>query len=220
MTIEEIAATLNKALQAKSLKPVRMVIEPTEGSGRDVVVLKENEAFTVKIFPVIIKQTSFSAIQSILKALGSYALEISPDSIKHVWERRLVAARPEQVNAFQLKLSSGDFLQFEAIVETFERATDRLVAIHLANGLLSNGQTCTSSANVNVKEWGTTSQFANGTKPYSLVPLLSVYAPTDVYQNFGSAFADYVLAGLGSVSESSVRTEYSNLVQRVAKILS
>jgi hypothetical protein len=119
---------------------------------------------------------------------------------------------------FQGKLSSGEYPTFQAIVQSIERATDRLVAIHLSNGLLSNGQTVVSSRNLNVLQWGTTSEFATGQKPYSLIPLVSVYAPADVYQHFNAAFADCVLSDLSSVAETSVRTAYKSLIHKVTEI--
>jgi hypothetical protein len=114
-------------------------------------------------------------------------------------------------------LSSGEYTTFQSIVQSIERATDRLVAIHLSNGLLSNGQTAISSRNINVLQWGTTSEFATGQKPYSLIPLVSVYAPSDIYQHFNAAFADNILSNLSSVAETSVRSAYQSLIHKVTE---
>ena len=134
-----------------------------------------------------------------------------------MWEKRFVRARLDQVNLFQGKLSSGEYTTFQSIVQSIERATDRLVAIHLSNGLLSNGQTAISSRNINVLQWGTTSEFATGQKPYSLIPLVSVYAPAGIYQHFNAAFADNILSNLSSVAETSVRSAYQSLIHKVTE---
>jgi hypothetical protein len=218
MTIEEISTTLNKVLDRAGYKPVRVVIETNTSTGRDVSITFDGQSLLVHIFPVLIKKTSFDAVKAILFELGDFLLSQSDEHTKGIWEKRFVRVRPDQVNLFQGKLSSGEYPTFQAIVQSIERATDRLVAIHLSNGLLSNGQTVVSSRNLNVLQWGTTSEFATGQKPYSLIPLVSVYAPADVYQHFNAAFADCVLSDLSSVAETSVRTAYKSLIHKVTEI--
>lgn len=217
MTIEEISSTLNKALEKAGYKPVRVVIETNKATGRDVMVDEDNGTVLVHVYPALVKKTSFVAIKSVLHELGDYILDVASTRDKALWEKRFVQARPDQVSLFQEKLSSGNYPRFLDIVQSMDRATDRLVAIHLANGLISNGQNASSSRNINVLEWGTTSEFASGKKPYSLIPLVSVYASADVYQHFNHAFADTVLSGLGSVCESSVQRAYLDLVHSVTK---
>jgi hypothetical protein len=217
MTIEEISSTLNKVLENAGYKPVRVVIETNSATGRDVSITFDGQSLLVHIYPVLIKKTSFEAIKAILFELGDFLLGQCGEHSQDLWEKRLVKARLDQVNLFQGKLSSGEYPSFQAIVQSIERATDRLVAIHLSNGLLSNGQTVVSSKNINVLQWGTTSEFATGQKPYSLIPLVSVYAPADVYQHFNAAFADCILSGLSSVAETSVRTAYMSLVHKVTE---
>ena len=217
MTIEEISSTLNRVLDKAGYKPVRVLIETNASTGRDVSITYDGQSLCVHIYPVLIKKNSFDAIKAILFELGDFLLSHSSESSQDIWERRLVKARLDQVNLFQGKLSSGEYPSFLAIVQSIERATDRLVAIHLSNGLLSNGQTVVSSRNINVMQWGSTMEFATGQKPYSLIPLISVYAPADVYQHFNAAFADLILSNLGSVAETSVRSAYESLIHRVTE---
>lgn len=215
MTIEEISSTTNKALDKAGYKPVRVVIETNKSTGRDVMVDEDSGTVLVHIYPALVKKTSFIAVKSILCELGDYFLDAAATHEKNLWEKRFVRARPDQVSLFQEKLSSGNYPRFLDMVQSIDRATDRLVAIHLANGLISNGQNASSARNIKVLEWGTTSEFAEGKKPYSLIPLVSVYASADVYQHFNQAFADTVLSELGSICESSVRRAYLSLVHAV-----
>lgn len=215
MTIEEISSALNKALEKAGYKPVRVVIETNKFTGRDVMVDDDNGTVLVHIYPALINKTSFVAVKSVLCELGDYFLDQASVHQKALWEKRFVRARPDQVSLFQEKLSSGNYPRFSDIIQSIERSTDRLVAIHLANGLISNGQNASSAQNIKVLEWGTTSEFAHGKKPYSLIPLISVYASAEVYQHFNQAFADAVLSGLSSICESSVRRAYLDLVHTV-----
>ena len=217
MTIEEISSTLNKVLDSAGYKTVRVVIETNTSTGRDVNITFDGHSLLVHIYPVLIQKTSFDAVKAILFELGDFLLSQSGEHTQALWEKRFVRARLDQVNLFQGKLSSGDYLTFQSIVQSIKRATDRLVAIHLSNGLLSNGQTAISSRNINVLQWGTTSEFATGQKPYSLIPLVSVYAPAGIYQHFNAAFADNILSNLSSVAETSVRSAYQSLIHKVTE---
>ena len=217
MNIEEISSTLNKFLDKSGYKTVRVVIETNTSTGRDVNITFDGQSLLVHIYPVLIQNTSFNSVKSILFELGDFILAQSGQHTKDLWEKRFVRATLDQVNLFQGKLSSGDYLTFQSIVQSIKRATDRLVAIHLSNGLLSNGQTAISSRNINVLQWGTTSEFATGKKPYSLIPLISVYAPAGIYQHFNAAFADNILSNLSSVAETSVRSSYQYLIHKITE---
>ncbi len=217
MTIEEISAAVNQALTGAGYRPVRVLIETNQSTGRDIVVTSDERSLLVRIYPVIIQKTSFAAVKSILCEIGHHLMLTADENTKKLWEKRLVSANVSQVNQFQAKLSSGNYPTFEAIITSIERAADRLVALHLANGLLSNGQSAASAKNINVVDWGTTAEFATGKKPYSLIPLLSVYTTGLTYQHFSEAFADLVLSGLSSVAESSVKTAYAELLRKLTK---
>jgi hypothetical protein len=217
MTIEGIGQLVNKALTSKGYEPVRIVIETNDSAATDVRVTKDGSSILLHLYPAIVKKTSYEAVKVALSELGDYVLKTAEPIHKKMWDDRLVAATPDQVNRFQGHLSSGKFMRFAEIVKATVTATDRLVAIHLANGLLAQGQSLVSAQNIEVVHWGTTSEFATGKRLYSLIPLLSVYAPADVYQHFGSAFADSVMNNLSSVIEKSTQTAYLSLVTKVAQ---
>jgi hypothetical protein len=78
------------------------------------------------------------------------------------------------------------------------------VAIHICNALLANGTPIESSKNISIKTWGPTSAFCSGQKPYSLIPLISAYCSSEIYENLGEALQECVLSDFKGVRHSSV----------------
>ena len=215
MTIEEIVVVVNQVLNRAGYAEISTAISADVQEGCDVRCVNKDNNLTLHLYPSVVNKTSTAAVKAALKEIG-HGIQSGFGKLEVLWNGRLVVASESQVSLFQTKLSSGQFSKFSDLVKSIERATDRLVAIHLANGLLSNGQKISTARNIDVKSWGSTSEFASGKRHYSLTPLLSVYAPADVYHDFGTSFMDDTLNGLGSVTESSVATAYHTLIQTLA----
>lgn len=150
----------------------------------------------------------------VLREFGDYLLSKATPEMTEVWDKKLVVATVEQVNAFQSRLNTG-FSSYQEVVDSLKSPIDRLVALHLSNALMYNGQAYAGASNIDVREWGPTSDLANGTSYYSLVPLTSAYSPRSVHKDFGTAFASYVVYGLSGVLHSDVRDAMVGLVERI-----
>jgi len=131
------------------------------------------------------------------------------------WTEKLVHPLKEQVDAAQHALEQGHATYSKA-VESLKTAVGRLVAIHLYNGLIFNQITIAEAAKVDLRSWGTTSQLANLSVPFSLIPLLSAYAPKKVYDDYGVALSDLAFNSMKSVKETTVGEAFKTLIMSVA----
>lgn len=219
MTLSELAQTVVKATDNVQLPVFSCApILSTSAAGIEAKATVKQDQVTLTLFPSILKLNAPLALSTALAEVGRAWMNAHPE--RHdTWERKLLKADVAQINEFQSKLSSQKFKTFAELVRSYSRSTDRLVAIHLANGILASGQKMATASNLDVKTWGSTSEFAVGKIPYSLVPLLSVYAPTRITACFGEAYAEWVLNNLSSVNESSVAVSMANLIKHLLKVI-
>jgi hypothetical protein len=124
---------------------------------------------------------------------------------KTLWRRKLVKPNKNVVDKLQELLRTKTKNKLSDYVQEFDTATDRLTAIHLINALIKNNISASRARTIDLKTFPGTAAFAKGNRPYSLIPLLSVYSGKyyglDKYEN---AFAEYCLTdGKFSIAEKS-----------------
>lgn len=168
----------------------------------------------IYVYPVVDTFTPEHQAFSVLREFGDYLLTKAPKEMEVEWRQKLVLPTTEQINAFQQRLNQG-FNSYQEVVDSLKSPVDRLVALHLSNAMMYNGQAFAGASNVNVREWGPTKEFATLTRYYSLAPLTSAYCPRDVHKDFGTAFASCVVYDLKTVLHSDVRFALRGLIDRI-----
>lgn len=137
------------------------------------------------------------------------------------WKRKMVAATEPEVSQFWAACEGQE--SWSSAVESIKHAVPRLVAVHLANALQSV-KVPFSQATRN-KDHPCVIDFMVGATGYSLIPLLSAYAPqpigyvppTTVCEDgtdFSRFFVEYAY-GMSCIGESSVRDACKRLIESV-----
>ncbi len=179
----------------------------------------------IRLYPSLVRNPK--AVKAALREFGLLILAKGGDRAQEIWEKKLIAPKPEEIESFNQKLKDPAVREkchtYEDLVQQYPNkghSVERLVAIHFCNALLANNVSYPDSIGIDIQTWGPTAQFATGKKYYSLVPLSSAYAPGDIHRCFGCAFAACLTDNLRTVLDTSVagalRTIIQNVVQRAA----
>lgn len=131
------------------------------------------------------------------------------------WEHKLTLPESHQIDAVQEKLKDEKIKSYRAIMESFERLMDRYVSLNLTNALQANGITRERALNLNLRQWGSTLEYANVRKFHSLKPYVTAYGPRDVAECPGTALAEKLVFTMGHVTESSLASAYGRLISEV-----
>jgi hypothetical protein len=176
--------------------------------------IQEGDKAIIFIHPCVSKLSPDFQAFYILREFGEYLLmKAGPDLETH-WRQKLTFPTTDQIDAFQTRLNQG-FKNYAEVVKSMKTPVDRLVASHLANAMLINGQAFAGACNVKVREWGPTQEFANLRRFYSLIPLTTAYCPREVSKDFGCAFASCVVFDLKTVLHTSVKEALQQIIERV-----
>jgi hypothetical protein len=176
--------------------------------------IQENGKPIIFLYPVLDTYKLEFQAMCVLRAFGEFILTKAGEDSQTEWAQKLVLPTVDQVSAFQQRLNEG-FNSYREVVESLKTPVDRLVATHLANSLMSNGQAHAGACNVDIRKWGPTQEFANLRRFYSLAPLTSAYCPEKIHKNFGDAFASCVVDDLGTVLHTAVAETMKQLIERV-----
>ena len=165
--------------------------------------------------------------KNILREFGKFILLRTGDRGAALWKNKLDVPTPEQVAAAKQKLEDPELRKvcktFKDVLDRYHDkggSVDRLVYINLTNALLANNISYADSVGVDIMTWGPTTDYAKREKYHCLIPLVSAYAPSDVYNDFGSALYSMITDGLGCVRDSSVAYALRGIIQRIIKIAS
>lgn len=169
----------------------------------------------INLYPDLLKLKDPRPV--LLEQFGQVLYEKCGQKAACLWEQKLALPSDEQVAAVQLRLGHG-FATYRELVESFKTAMDRLVALNFCNALNASGVSAANAREVKLKEWGATSEYANGQRPHSLIPLLSAYAPRRLGESFGLTVADQVLNKLSTVREGSVRESVRGLTLGILEL--
>ena len=179
----------------------------------------------IRLYPSLLANSK--APKAVLREFGLLVLARGGDRAESIWDKKLIAPSPEQIEMFASALKDeatrAKCHSYAELIQTYPdkgHSVDRLVGIHLANALLANNVSFGDSIGVDIHKWGPTAQFSAGKKYFSLVPLTSAYSPGEIHRCFGCALAALVIDNLKSVLDLSVaaglRTIIRNVVQRSA----
>jgi hypothetical protein len=168
----------------------------------------------IYVYPVLAKMTPDYRAFCVLREFGDYLLTKTPEETELMWRQKLTLPTTEQIDAFQQRLNQG-FKSYTEVVESLKSPIDRLIAAHLSNAMMANGQAFAGATNINLREWGPTSEFATLRRYYSLTPLTSAYCPRCVDKDFGSAFASCVVYDLKTVLHTQVKDALREIIKRI-----
>ena len=151
--------------------------------------------------------------EAILREFGVSLYQChAPQEAKTAWELKYCLPERGQIDAIQGKISSDKFSTYRELTESFSTAVDRLVCLHVCNALLANGVPRKQARNLNICQYGATSDFCNLRRMHSIRPLLTAYAERALVDCPGKAFADVVMHRTPRVHESSVKDAFKNLI--------
>jgi hypothetical protein len=176
--------------------------------------IEGNTKPVIYTYPVVETFTADYQAFVVLREFGDYLLTKASAEMEVEWRQKLILPTTEQINAFQQRLNQG-FDSYQAVVDSLKSPVDRLVALHMANAMMYNGQAFAGATNVDVRQWGPTKEFATLTRYYSIAPLTSAYCPRDIHKDFGSAFASCVVYDLKTVLHSDVKQALRGLIDRI-----
>lgn len=168
----------------------------------------------IYVYPALAKFTHNHRAFCVLREFGDYLLTKTPEEMDLQWRQKLTLPTTEQIDAFQQRLNQG-FKSYAEVVESLKSPIDRLIAAHLANAMMANGQAFAGATNVNLREWGPTAEFATLRRFYSLTPLTSAYCPRDIHKDFGCAFASCVVYDLKTVLHTQVKDALREIIKRI-----
>lgn len=154
-------------------------------------------------------------------AVGKAVWAAASESGKGRWKRKLVSATENEVSQFWAACEGQ--ASWNSAVESIKRAVPRLVAVHMANALQS--VKVPFSQAVRNKDHPCVIEFMAGATGYSLIPLLSAYAPQQIGfvppttvctdgTDFSRFFVEYAY-GMNCIGESSVRETCKRVIESV-----
>jgi hypothetical protein len=169
----------------------------------------------INLYPSLTKKSRKLAAFMVLQEFGRLIFSKAPESLKRRWTYKLGLPTEGQVTAVQGKLNP-QFKSYHEMVESFKTAMDRYVALNFANALIAKGVPYAQSQNVNLKQWGATQEYANLRRYHVLIPLASAYSSKDIFEDFGTAFADW-LCGTNGITESSVAEAVHQILRGIVE---
>jgi len=156
------------------------------------------------------------AYDYVLRAFGLAIFYKLDAKEQNHWNKKHSLPVEAQVSAFNGRINDkhahATLSTYGEVVQTFETAVDRLVALNLSNALLANGVPFRQSMGVDVYTYGATTDYANRKRYHSLIPLVSAYADAQVGDCYGVALADLVMHDLNCVRESSTQKALRSMI--------
>lgn len=229
--LKAIVQSTQKLVLASELKdillPLWRVIEWQAHAepGADSAVLDRQGNAVIHLYPALEQQPQ--AHLKVLREFGQFVLLRAGDRGAAIWKNKLDVPTKEQIETVRSKLEDPALRKecrtYKDILDRYPDkggSVDRLVYINIMNALLANNISFSDSVGVNIMSWGPTAEYCNLKKYHSLIPLVSAYAPADVYNDYGHALAAMVTDKLGQVRDSSVAFALRGIVQRIAKMAS
>lgn len=205
-----------------SLMPLWRSVEwqgHAEGDGG--AVLCQQSSAVIHLHP------DLSSPQQILRAFGHLVLIRAGERGEAVWRNKLCTPTEHQISTASTKLADAELRKtcktYKDVLDTYPDtggSVDRLVFINIMNALLANNIAYGDSVGVDILAWGPTAEYCNRKKYHCLVPLVSAYAPADVYSDYGHALAALLADNLAGVRDSSVAVALRGIIHRIAGMVS
>lgn len=194
---------------------VEFVEIPDQRAPGDVQTFSDDPG-TVTLMPSIKNREEHIANHIIFKAIGRYAARPTDEKWQRRWDYKFLIPESTQVAQVQDKLASEQFSTFKELVESFNTAVDRLVALNICNALLRSHTNRQGAKNLDLKQWGSTMEYAKLKRYHSLKPLATAYCDSELCENYPVAFA-MMATGADLASESSVSRALKRLVKELAE---
>lgn len=176
----------------------------------------DREPDTINIFGGFAKASPGEQLQAVVAAFGvSVFQRFATGDAQHRWEWKLTLPESAQVEAVQEKLRDPKLKSYREIMESFDRLMDRFVALNLTNALVAGGIKRAQALNLNIRQWGSTLEYANCRKMHSLRPYVTAYGPRQVAECPGEALAEKLVYQMGHITESSLSSAYGRLIAEV-----
>lgn len=175
---------------------------------------------SIALYPALLQKTPAQADSIILREFGLLLLRKAGAHCQERWHKKLMLPTEKQITAVQGRLQDAAIRAankfYRDVIETFATAMDRLVFLNVSNALLANGVAFPSSQGIDIKVWGPTAEYSCGKKYHSLIPFTSAYAPREVHNCYGCAFAEMIINKMRSVRESSTAKALETLIREIA----
>jgi hypothetical protein len=175
----------------------------------------------IALYPALTDKTPAQADAIVLREFGKLLLRKAGAHSQERWEKKLILPKESQIAAVQSRFQDAAIRAanntYREVVETFTTAMDRLVALNISNALLANGVGFSSSQGIDIKVWGPTAEYSSGKKYHSIIPFTSAYAPREVHDCYGCAFAEMVINKMRSIRESSTAKALESLIREIAE---
>ena len=228
-TYKDIVLEVGKLISQSALadlldtlwKKIEWVAHPT-ATGSESALSAEGDS-TIHLFPAL--KESDQAGEMVLREFGNLILLRSGENGQAIWQKKLDVPTEAAIEMAASKLGDIGVRQkcheFKDVLDYYPQrghSVERLVYIHIVNALLANNVSYPDSVNVDLHQWGPTTEYCARKKYHSLIPLISAYAPADVFHDFGTALAALVVDNLSQVRDQSVAYALRGIVQRVAKL--
>lgn len=219
-TIEAAAATLKKSELGRMSEIIRAWNDLEwnqvgQVMGQDAAV-NGRDFKTINLFPGLAKKSQSEQQAALIREFGiSLYQRYADDRVKRRWELKLTLPDSAQVEEVQEKLRDPNYATYKAIMESFPRLLDRFVSMNLTNALLANGIKRKDALNLNLRQWGSTLEYANARKMHSLRAFVTAYGPRDTAECPGKGLAEKLVYQMGNISESSLAASYGRLIVEV-----
>lgn len=223
--VTEVGKLIEKSDLAGLLTPLWKKIEWTAhptATGSEAALCAEGNSI-IHLFPALME--SDKAGELVLREFGKLILLQSGENGQSIWDKKLDVPTEKDISLAVSKLGDIGLRQkcneFKDVLDYYpERghSVERLVYLNIVNALLANNLSYADSVNVDIREWGPCAEYCAQKKYHSLIPLVSAYAPSDIYQNFGAALSALIVDNLTQVRDQSVAYALRGIVQRVVKL--
>ena len=224
MDFKETIEATGKALKQSELGRLSTIVrawndiewnQVQQVMGQDAAV-NERDFKTINLFPGLAQRDQQTQTAIILREFGiSVYRRLADERVRRRWELKLTLPESSQVEEVQAKLKDPQYPTYKAMMESFKRLMDRYVCINLTNALLANGIKRQDAANLDLRQWGSTLEYANIRKMHSLKPFVTAYGPRDVAECPGKGLAEKIVYGMQHISESSLADAYGRLILEV-----
>lgn len=171
------------------------------------------EPTKIFLYPSLKTLSEPQASREIFTAFGCLVEKTFNKEQNRLFEKRWSLPEEAHIKSFIAKLGNGH-KSYTALVESSNDPVERLVHLHLCNGLIANNLSIKDAANLNPLKWPSIEDFANRKTYFSLIPLTSAYAPSLCC--FGKTFAAAAF-GFGMVYHTAIRKELAKLVVNILK---
>lgn len=170
----------------------------------------------INIYGDFVKASQHEQLRAIVAAFGAGVFErFASGDARHRWEWKLTLPESAQIEAVQEKLRDPQFKTYRSIMESFTNLMDRYVSLNLTNALQANGIKREQAQNLNLRQWGSTLEYANVRKMHSLRPYVTAYGPRKVAECPGEALAEKLVFRMAHITESSFARAYDRLISEV-----